>query len=136
MIGSVLGNRYEIISEVGSGGMARVYTAKDRYLQRIVAIKVLKDEYREDTEFLKRFDKEAQASASLTHPNIVQIYDVGRDNHKYYIVMEYVDGITLKEYIEERGSLDWREAINISIQICSALSKAQPPHYSPGHQAS
>jgi serine/threonine protein kinase len=124
MIGTVLGNRYEIMTEIGIGGMARVYKAKDRYLQRIVAIKVLKDEFREDTEFLKRFDTEAQAAASLTHPNIVQIYDVGRDNNRYYIVMEYVDGITLKEYIANKGSLDWRETIDISVQICSALSKA------------
>lgn len=124
MIGTVLGNRYEILSEIGSGGMAKVYKARCRYLQRIVAVKVLKDEFRGDSEFLKRFDTEAQAAASLTHPNIVQIYDVGRDNNRYYIVMEYVDGITLKEYIEQRGALEWREAINISIQICSALSKA------------
>ncbi len=128
MIGTVLSNRYEILSEVGSGGMAKVYKAKCRYLQRIVAVKVLKEEFREDTEFLQRFDTEAQAAASLTHPNIVQIYDVGRDNNRYFIVMEYVEGITLKEYIEERGKLEWREAINISIQICSALSKAHSRH--------
>jgi serine/threonine-protein kinase len=124
MIGTVLGNRYEILSEVGSGGMAKVYRAKDRYLQRFVAIKLLKEEFSEDSEFLKRFDTEAQAAASLTHPNIVQIYDVGVDNNRYYIVMEYVDGITLKEYIERKHSLDWKETVNISIQICSALSKA------------
>jgi len=121
MVGTVLGNRYEIISEIGTGGMARVYKAKDRYLQRIIAVKVLKDELREDDEFLKRFDTEAQAAASLTHPNIVQIYDVGRDNNRYYIVMEYVDGITLKEYIRQKGFLEWREAINITVQICSCL---------------
>lgn len=124
MIGTVLGNRYEILTEIGSGGMAKVYKARCRYLQRIVAVKILKEEFREDSEFLKRFDTEAQAAASLTHPNIVQIYDVGRDHNKYYIVMEYVDGITLKEYIENRGNLEWREAVNISIQMCSALSKA------------
>ncbi len=124
MIGTVLGNRYEILSEVGSGGMAKVYRAKDRYLQRVVAIKLLKEELREDSDFLKRFDTEAQAAASLTHPNIVQIYDVGVDNNRYYIVMEFVDGITLKEYIESKGSLDWKETIDISIQIASGLSKA------------
>lgn len=124
MVGTVLGNRYEILSEIGYGGMARVYKAKDRYLQRIIAIKVLKDELRDDEEFLKRFDTEAQAAACLTHPNIVQIYDVGRDNNRYYIVMEYVDGITLKDYIRQKGTIEWREAINISVQICSALSKA------------
>lgn len=124
MIGSVLGNRYEILSEVGSGGMAKVYKAKDRYLQRIVAIKLLKEEFREDTDFLKRFDTEAQAAANLAHPNIVQIYDIGNDNDRYYIVMEYIDGITLKEYIEQKGSLSWRETVEISLQICSALAKA------------
>ncbi|MGI6084793.1 MAG: Stk1 family PASTA domain-containing Ser/Thr kinase [Acetivibrionales bacterium] len=124
MIGTILGNRYEILSEVGSGGMAKVYRAKDRYLQRVVAIKLLKEEFREDSDFLKRFDTEAQAAASLTHPNIVQIYDVGVDNNRYYIVMEYVDGITLKEYIQHKGSLDWKEAVDISVQICNALSKA------------
>lgn len=124
MIGTVLGNRYEVLSEVGSGGMAKVYRAKDRYLQRVVAIKLLKEEFREDSDFLKRFDTEAQAAASLTHPNIVQIYDVGVDSNRYYIVMEYVDGITLKEYIERKGSLNWKEVIDISVQICSALSKA------------
>ncbi len=124
MIGTVLGNRYEILSEVGSGGMAKVYRAKDRYLQRVVAIKLLKEEFREDSDFLKRFDTEAQAAASLTHPNIVQIFDVGVDNNRYYIVMEFVDGITLKEYIERKGSLDWKETIDISIQIASGLSKA------------
>ncbi|NLX65012.1 MAG: Stk1 family PASTA domain-containing Ser/Thr kinase [Clostridiaceae bacterium] len=124
MIGTVLGNRYEILSEIGSGGMAKVYRAKDRYLQRIVAIKLLKEEFREDSEFLKRFDTEAQAAASLTHPNIVQIYDIGVDNNRYYIVMEFVDGITLKEYIARKGALDWKEAVNISLQVCSALAKA------------
>lgn len=116
------------MSEIGSGGMAKVYKAKCRYLHRTVAVKVLKDEFREDTEFLQRFDTEAQAAASLTHPNIVQIYDVGRDNDRYFIVMEYVEGITLKEYIQQRGKLEWREAINIAIQICSALSKAHSRH--------
>jgi len=124
MIGTVLGNRYEILTEIGSGGMAKVYRAKDRYLQRIVAIKLLKEEFREDSEFLKRFDTEAQAAASLTHPNIVQIYDIGVDNNRYYIVMEYVDGITLKEYIARKGALDWQEAVNISLQVCSAMAKA------------
>jgi len=124
MIGTVLGNRYEILTEIGSGGMAKVYKAKDRYLQRIVAIKLLKEEFREDSEFLKRFDTEAQAAANLTHPNIVQIYDIGVDNNRYYIVMEYVDGITLKEYIARKGALDWKEAVNISLQILSALAKA------------
>jgi PASTA domain./Protein kinase domain. len=124
MVGTVLGNRYRILSEIGSGGMARVYKALDQYLQRYVAIKVLKDEFKHDEEFLKRFEIEAQAAASLTHPNIVQIYDVGTDSGNYYIVMELVDGITLKEYIRRNGALDWREAVSITLQICSALNKA------------
>jgi serine/threonine protein kinase/beta-lactam-binding protein with PASTA domain len=124
MIGTVLGNRYEIISEIGSGGMANVYMARCRYLQRNVAIKILKDEFKDDVDFLKRFETEAQAAASLTHPNIVQIYDVGADKGYYYIVMELVEGITLKQYITEKGSLDWREAVNILIQVCGALNKA------------
>ena len=124
MEGTVLGNRYSILSEIGSGGMARVYKAQDRYLQRHVAVKILKDEFKHDVDFLKRFEKEAQAAASLTHPNIVQIYDVGTDDDNYYIVMELVEGITLKEYIRQVGALDWKEAVSITIQICSALSKA------------
>lgn len=124
MIGTVLGNRYEIMAELGSGGMAKVYKACCRYLKRFVAVKVLKEEFKDDSEFLKRFETEALAAASLAHPNIVQIYDVGKDNDFHYIVMEYVEGITLKEYIQERDSLDWREAVNIAIQICSAISKA------------
>ncbi len=124
MIGRILGNRYEILSEIGSGGMAKVYKARCQYLQRNVAIKILRDEFKHDSEFLKRFETEALAAASLTHPNIVQIYDVGKDQDLYYIVMEYVEGITLKEYIEQRRGLEWREAVNIAIQICSALSKA------------
>ena len=133
MIGTVLGNRYEILSEIGSGGMAKVYRAKDRYLQRVVAIKLLKEEFREDSEFLKRFDTEAQAAASLTHPNIVQIYDIGVDNNRYYIVMEFVDGITLKEYIELKGSLGWKETVNISLQICSALQSSQQKYCPQGY---
>ena len=124
MVGTVLGNRYNILSEIGSGGMARVYKAQDKYLQRYVAVKILRDEFKDDVDFLKRFEIEAQAAASLTHPNIVQIYDVGTDNGNYYIVMELVEGITLKDYINEMGVLDWREAVSITIQICSALSKA------------
>lgn len=124
MIGTILGNRYVILSEIGTGGMARVYKAQDRYLQRYVAVKILKDEFKHDADFLKRFEIEAQAAASLTHPNIVQIYDVGTDHDNYYIVMELVEGITLKEYIAKKGALDWREAVNITIQICSALNKA------------
>lgn len=124
MIGSVLGNRYEILKEIGVGGMARVYVAKCRYLNRLVAIKVLKDEFKQDNDFLKRFEVEAQAAGSLMHPNIVQIYDVGREGDLPYIVMEYVDGQTLKDLIQNDGPIPWQRAIDLAIQICSAIQKA------------
>ena len=104
MIGRVLGGRYEIISEVGSGGMAIVYKAKCRLLNRFVALKILKDQYREDKEFVARFIRESQAAASLSNPNIVSVFDVGNDGDINYIVMELVEGITLKDYIEKN---DW-----------------------------
>ena len=127
-IGMLLGGRYEILEKVGSGGMAFVYKAKCRLLQRYVAVKVLRPEFKEDSEFIKRFDIEAQAAASLSHPNIVSIYDIGRDGELHYIVMEYVEGITLKEYITEKGALSWREAASIERQICSALECAHKNH--------
>ena len=101
LIGKIIGNRYEILEEVGLGGMATVYKAKDHVLNRLVAVKVLKDEFTTDTEFIKRFNTEAQAAASLSHPNIVSIYDVGHEdeNNLYYIVMELIQGKTLKEII-------------------------------------
>ena len=97
MIGTVLGNRYEILEEIGCGGMANVYKAHCKLLNRMVAIKVLKKELEEDTEYLKRFNVEAQAAASLVHPNIVSIFDFGYDEGYHYIVMEMIDGITLKQ---------------------------------------
>lgn len=122
--GSYLINRYEIIMKIGSGGMADVYKAKDHVLNRLVAIKVLKQEYSTDATFVKKFRVEAQSAAGLSHPNIVNVYDVGEDDGVYFIVMELVQGITLKNYIDMKGKLDIREALNISVQIASGLSAA------------
>ena len=126
LIGKIIGNRYEILEEVGLGGMATVYKAKDHVLNRLVAVKVLKDEFTTDTDFIKRFNTEAQAAASLSHPNIVSIYDVGHEdeNNLYYIVMELVQGKTLKEIINDEGALSWKWAVNIAMQIASALELA------------
>lgn len=124
MIGQILGNRYELIEKVGGGGMALVYKARCKLLNRFVAVKILRPDFTNDEEFIKRFKIEAQAAASLSHPNIVSIYDVGNEEDIHYIVMEYIDGATLKEYIEEKGALDWKEAVNISIQICLAIKHA------------
>jgi len=128
MIGMILGNRYEIVEKIGSGGMALVYKARCRLLNRYVAVKILRQELIEDKEFISRFSIEAQAAASLSHPNVVSVYDVGQQDNIYYIVMEYVEGITLKEYIAENGPMKWREALNFSIQICSALEHAHKKH--------
>ena len=124
MTGKVLNNRYELFEKVGSGGMADVYKAKCRVLKRWVAVKILKDEFINDEEFLERFEREAYAAGSLNHPNIVSIYDVGREDNIYYIVMEYVDGITLKDYIRQNVRLPWNEAADIAVSILSALHKA------------
>ncbi len=129
MIGRVLGNRYEIIEKVGSGGMANVYKAKDRMLNRFVAVKVLHSEYKEDEEFIRRFNIESQAAASLSHQNIVQIYDVGDEDGIQYIVMEFLSGRTLKDYIKNKpGGLYWKEAADYSMQICRALEHAHQKH--------
>ena len=122
--GGVLGRRYEVRNRIGSGGMADVYKALDRKLNRFVALKVLKPEFRNDDMFLKRFESEAQAAGGLMHPNVVNVYDVGSDQGIYYIVMELVDGITLKEYIEKKGRLGWQEAISIGIQVCAGIESA------------
>ena len=115
--GKILGNRYEIIEKVGNGGMATVYRAEDKVLKRNVAVKVLKDEFTTDEEFIKRFEIEAQSAARLTHPNIVSIYDVGSEDNLYYIVMELIRGKTLKEIIvEERGPLPWKWSVNVVLQ--------------------
>ena len=124
MEANVLGNRYELVEKIGGGGMALVYKARCRLLNRFVAVKILRDEFTGDEEFVKRFEVEAQSAASLSHPNIVSIYDVGNQENTYYIVMEYVDGSTLKEYITSKGSIGWKEAVKIAIQICSAIEHA------------
>ena len=124
LIGKMLNNRYEILEKIGNGGMATVYKAKCHVLNRYVAIKILKDEFTTDSDFIKRFNTEAQSAASLTHPNIVQIYDVCNEDNLYYIVMELIQGKTLKEIIAEDGILSWKWSINIAIQIASALETA------------
>ena len=127
--GRLLGNRYEIIEKIGSGGMATVYKAKCHVLNRYVAIKILRDEFTTDEEFIKRFEVEAQSAASITHPNIVSVYDVGVDGNLYYIVMELIKGKTLKEIItEEKGPLPWKWSVNIASQIASALETAHRNH--------
>ena len=124
LIGKMLDNRYEILEKIGNGGMATVYKAKCHVLNRYVAIKILRDEFTTDSEFIKRFNTEAQSAASLTHPNIVSIYDVGNEDNLYYIVMELIQGKTLKEIINEDGMLSWKWSVNIAIQIASALETA------------
>ena len=122
--GIVLGKRYEVLSKIGAGGMADVYKGKDTMLNRYVAIKVLKKEYREDENFVRKFHSEAQAAAGLLNPNIVNVYDVGEDRGLYYMVMELVEGITLKEYIEKKGKLFRKEVISIAIQMCNGIGAA------------
>ena len=123
--GKLLGSRYEIIEKIGNGGMSTVYKATDKILKRYVAVKILRDEFTTDEEFIKRFEGEAQAAARLTHPNIVSIYDVGVEGNLYYIVMELIQGKTLKEIIiEEKGPLPWKWSVNVAIQIASALEVA------------
>ncbi len=122
--GMIVGERYEIVSKIGTGGMANVYKAKDHKLNRFVAVKVLKQEFREDTTFIKKFKTEAQSAAGLTHPNIVNVFDVGDDNGVHYIVMELVEGITLKEYISKQGRLSIKEATSIAIQVSMGLEAA------------
>lgn len=123
-IGKMLDNRYEILEQIGSGGMSNVYKAKCHRLNRLVAIKILKSELAEDADFRRRFRDESQAVAMLSHPNIVSVYDVSRDGDVEYIVMELIDGITLKQYMERRGLMDWRESLHFIIQIMRGLSHA------------
>ena len=124
LIGNYIGSRYEVLEKVGNGGMATVYKARDKVLNRFVAIKVLKEEFTTDMEFIRRFNAEAQSAAGFTHPNIVSVYDVGHDENIYYIVMELVQGKTLKQIIVEDGTLPWKWATNVAIQIASALEAA------------
>ncbi|WP_372636605.1 Stk1 family PASTA domain-containing Ser/Thr kinase [Cohnella sp.] len=124
MIGHTLGGRYELLARVGGGGMALVYKARDLLLNRFVAVKVLRQQFTHDDDFIKRFRREAQAAASLSHPNIVSIYDVGQVDDTHYIVMEFVDGANLNEIIRERAPLQADEAVKIAAKICDALEHA------------
>ena len=123
-IGRLLDNRYEILEVIGTGGMAVVYKALCHRLSRLVAIKILKDEFSRDQEFRRRFHAESQAVAMLSHPNIVSVYDVSRSGDVDYIVMELIEGITLKQYLEKKGRLNWRETLHFSMQIAKALEHA------------
>lgn len=123
-IGRLLDNRYEILEVIGTGGMAVVYKARCHRLNRLVAIKILKEEYSQDEEFRRRFHAESQAVAMLNHPNIVSVYDVSTSGDADYIVMELVDGMTLKQYMEKRGILNWKEALHFAMQIAKALEHA------------
>ena len=122
--GMIIVDRYEIIGQIGAGGMANVYKARDNKLNRYVAVKVMKSEFREDSNFIKKFTREAQAAAGLANPNIVNVFDVGEDHGIYFIVMELVEGITLKEYINKKGKLSIREATSIAIQVAMGLDAA------------
>ena len=123
-IGKMLDNRYEILERIGTGGMAVVYKAKCHRLNRLVAIKILKSDLAQNEEFRRRFNAESQAVAQLSHPNIVSVYDVSRGGDTEYIVMELIDGITLKQYMEKRGQLNWRESLHFITQIIRGLSHA------------
>ena len=126
--GTILGDRYEILEKIGTGGMAEVFKGKDHKLNRYVAVKVLKEEFRDNDGFVKKFKEEAQAADGLTHTNIVNVYDVGDENGIYYIVMELVEGITLKNYIERKGRLTIKEATSIAIQVSAGLEVAHNNH--------
>ena len=122
--GELIDNRYKIISSIGEGGMANVYLAWDTILEREVAVKILRGDLAEDEKFIRRFQREANSASSLKHPNIVEMYDVGEDNGRYFIVMEYVDGKTLKSLIKKRGALNLNEAIDIMLQLTSGIACA------------
>lgn len=127
-IGMMIGDRYEILEKIGTGGMSDVYKAKCHKLNRFVAVKVLKQEFSENANFVSKFRVEAQAAAGLMHPNIVNVYDVGEENGIYYIVMELVDGITLKKYIEKKARLSYKEAVSIAIQVSMGIEAAHNNH--------
>lgn len=128
ILGMLIGDRYEILDKIGTGGMSDVYKAKDHKLNRFVAVKVLKQEFSENTNFVSKFRVEAQAAAGLMHPNIVNVYDVGEEEGTYYIVMELVEGITLKNYIEKKARLSIKEAISIAIQVSMGIEAAHNNH--------
>ena len=123
-IGRLLDNRYEVLEVLGVGGMAVVYKARCHRLNRLVAIKILKDEYSKDEEFCRRFHAEGQAVAMVSHPNIVNVYDVSSSHDADYIVMELIDGISLKQYMEKKGVLNWKETLHFAMQISKALEHA------------
>ena len=123
-IGRLLDNRYEILEVIGIGGMAVVYKARCHRLNRLVAIKILKDDLSEDMEFRRRFQAESQAVAMLSHPNIMSVYDTSATDEADYIVMELIDGITLKQYMEKKGVLNWKETLHFGMQIAKALEHA------------
>ncbi len=127
-VGMIIGERYEILEKIGTGGMSDVYKAKDHKLNRFVAVKVLKQEFSENANFVSKFRIEAQAAAGLMHPNIVNVYDVGEEDGIYYIVMELVEGITLKKYIEKKARLSVKEAISIGIQVSMGIEAAHNNH--------
>lgn len=127
-IGMMIGDRYEILEKIGTGGMSDVYKAKCHKLNRFVAVKVLKQEFSENANFVSKFRIEAQAAAGLMHPNIVNVYDVGEENGIYYIVMELVEGITLKKYIEKKARLSYKEAVSIAIQVSMGIEAAHNNH--------
>ena len=127
-IGMMLGDRYEILEKIGTGGMSDVYKAKDHKLNRNIAVKVLKQEFSENNNFVNKFRTEAQAAAGLMHPNIVNVYDVGSEGGVHYIVMELVEGITLKKYIEKKVRLSAKEAVSIAIQISNGIEAAHNNH--------
>ena len=127
-IGMIIGERYEILEKIGTGGMSDVYKAKCHKLNRFVAVKVLKQEFSENANFVSKFRIEAQAAAGLMHPNIVNVYDVGEENGIYYIVMELVEGVTLKKYIEKKARLTFVEAMSIGIQVCMGIEAAHNNH--------
>lgn len=124
----IFGGRYEVLEQIGAGGMAIVYKAKDALLNRVVTIKVLREQFIADDDFIRRFRREAQSAASLSHPNIVSIYDVGKDGDTEYIVMEFVEGRNLKEIIREFAPLSTDQAINLARQITSAIQNAHEHH--------
>ena len=149
-IGKMLDNRYEILERIGTGGMAIVYKAKCHRLNRLVAIKILKSDLAQNEEFRRRFNAESQAVAQLSHPNIVSVYDVSHGGTADYIVMELIDGITLKQYMETKGTLNWKETLHFAMQIATELEgstslhhpdhagpqpRPQPRYHPSGHQA-